>query len=80
MLLPDEYFQVYGEKLAEIGEPKRAWDETEKEFNRCFSSTASNVVFRRFNSYRSFQASFRQYKKGGLPGHIEVVILLVWKI
>lgn len=80
MLLPDEYFKTYAEKLAEIGEPKRAWDETEKEFNRRYSCTRSDVILRRFASYESFQSAFRRYRSEGVIDHIEIKILLVPEI
>lgn len=75
MILPDDYFKTYAENLSTTGNPKEAWWETEQEFNRRYSCTAPGVVVRRFKTYRSFQASYRQYKKGGLPGHIEIVFL-----
>lgn len=77
MLLPDEYFKTYAEKLAEIGEPKRAWDETEKEFNRRYSCTRPDVVLRRYKTYKSFQVSYNHYKKHGWPQSVEIVILFV---
>lgn len=77
MLLPREYFAVYGEKLNLTGNPKEAWWETEKEFNRRYSTTAGPEVLRRFKSYDSFCESFRLYRMGVKPGHIEIVILEV---
>jgi hypothetical protein len=77
MLLPEDYFAVYGEKLAEIGEPKLAWWETEREFNRMYSNPARGKVVRRFINYESFTASYRRYRQGGGPGRIEVHILIV---
>lgn len=77
MILPNDYFSVYGQKLAEIGEPKRAWDETERQFNRMYSPPMSGKVLRRFINYESFSASYRKYKRCGEPGSIEIHILIV---
>lgn len=77
MLLPDEYFSVYAEKLSVTSGPKEAWWETEKEFNRRYSCSRSDVVLRRFKTYRSFQASYNRYRKEGWPGSVEIVILFV---
>ncbi len=77
MLLPDEYFQVYAEKLGETSGPKEAWWETEREFNRRYSCSRPDVVLRRFKTYRSFQASYNRYKKEGWPTSVEIVILIV---
>lgn len=76
MLLPDEYFQVYGEKLAETGEKKIAFWETEKEFARRYSCSRPDVILRRFNSFKSFQVSYNKYKREGWPKSIEIVILV----
>lgn len=75
MLLPRGYFTVYGAMLSHTGNPKEAWFETEKEFNRRYSFAGDPEVLRRFKSYDSFCESFRLYRNGVKPGHIEVVIL-----
>lgn len=75
MLFPDEYFQVYAEKLGETSGPKEAWWETEQEFNRRYSCSRPDVVLRRFATYESFCESFRLFRKGVRPGHIEIIIL-----
>jgi len=75
MLLPDEYFAVYAEKLGVTTGPKEAFWETEKEFARRYSCSRPDIVLRRFKSYDSFCESFRLHRKGVKPGHIEIVIL-----
>lgn len=77
MLLPREYFAVYGDKLSVTSNPKEAWWETEKEFNRRYNTTAGPEVLRRFKSYESFCESYRLFRNGVRPGHIEIVILEV---
>lgn len=77
MLLPDDYFQKYGENLSHTGNPKEAWWETEREFNRTYSVPDKGVTLRRFMTYESFQAAYRRYNTTGLPGHIEIHILVV---
>jgi hypothetical protein len=80
MLLPEDYFAVYGEKLAEIGQPKEAFFETEKQFNRMYCNPARPVVLRRFVSYESFQAAYRRYNSTATIDHIEIKILFVGEL
>lgn len=80
MLLPDEYFKTYGEHLSLTGEPKAAWYETEKAFNRMYSDPARNITLCRFTSYESFQAAYRRYNTTGLPSHLEIHIIVVPEI
>lgn len=77
MLLPEDYFEVFSEKLAETGEPKLAWWETERQFNRLYSNPARGKVVRRFVNYESFTSSYRRYRNGREPGRIEIHILIV---
>lgn len=80
MILPREYFRVYGEKLAETGEKKLAFWETEKEFNRRYNATGGPEILRRFASYESFQAAQRRYNSTSTLDHIEIKIILVPEI
>lgn len=75
MLLPDDYFKVYAEKLGVTSGPKEAFWETEKEFARRYSCSRPDVVLRRFKNYKSFRVSYNNYKKHGWPESIEVVIM-----
>lgn len=77
MILPRDYFAVYGENLSATGNPKEAFWETEKEFNRRYNTTAGPEVLRRFASYESFQAAQRRYNSTGRLDHIEIKILIV---
>lgn len=76
MLLPDEYFAVYAEKLGVTSGPKEAFWETEKEFSRRYSCSRPDVVLRRFSSFKSFQVSYNAYKREGWPKTIEIVIVV----
>ena len=74
MLLPRGYFAVYGAMLSHTATKYEAWLETEREFNRRYSISGDPEVLRRFVSYDSFCESFRLYRKGVRPRHVEVVI------
>lgn len=77
MLLPDQYFKAYGRHLAECGNPKQAWDATEKEFCRTYAAPEDGVVLRRFSSYESFHSAYRRYKKAGEFCRQEIHILII---
>ena len=76
MLLPDDYFKVYAEKLGVTSGPKEAFWETEKEFSRRYSCSRSDVRLCRYKDYKTFQVSFNRYRREGLPKTIEIVIMI----
>lgn len=78
MLLPKDFFAVYGDNLSATGNPKEAYDLTEKEFSRRYNATASaDVIFRRFKDYESFAAAYRSYNRSGMPEFVKIKIILV---
>jgi len=78
MILPKDFFAVYGDNLSATGNPKEAYDLTEKEFSRRYNATTSeDVVFRRFKDYESFTAAHRRYKVSGMPEFVKIKIILV---
>lgn len=75
MLLPRGYFTVYGAMLSRTATRYEAWLETEKEFNRRYSFAGDPETLRRFATFDSFCESFRLYRRGVKPRHIEVIIM-----
>ncbi len=77
MILPEDYYRRYGENLSTTGNPKEAWWQTEKDFSRTYSDEERGIILHRFKDYESFCSAFRRYNSTGMPGHIEIKIVLI---
>lgn len=70
MLTPEAYFKRYGEHLAECENPKEAWDRTERDFARLYSTETQ--IARRFITYPVFQDAHCKYRRGHVFGFVKV--------